>query len=196
MARKKQFSGTFMLEIKPLLTLDRETISRIITGYVTTEQYKITYTESETNTVFALELVTLDKPYVKHYDHVDDEEFAEYQEILQEGFSLGAYADNMLVGIALVAVQSWNNSLRVQEFHVVESQRGKGIGRLLMNAVFEKGRAANFRIVICETQHTNVPAIRFYRRIGFKMEAIDLSLYSNHDFRDNEVAVFMKYKLT
>src|SRR5688572_22903404 len=109
----------FMLEIKPLLTLDRETITRLITGYVTTEQYNISYSESDTNTIFALELVTLDKPYVKHYDHVDEEEFAEYQEILQEGFSLGAYVDNLLVGIALVTGQSWNNSLRVQEFHVV-----------------------------------------------------------------------------
>jgi ribosomal protein S18 acetylase RimI-like enzyme len=184
-----------MLEIKPLSTLDRESISRIITGYATTEQYKISYSESETNTLFALELVTLDKPYVKHYDHMDEEEFAEYQDILQEGFSLGAYLDNLLIGIALVTMQSWNNALRVQEFHVMEGQRGTGIGRLLMNAVFEKGRAANFRIVTCETQHTNVPAIRFYRRMGFKLEAIDLSLYTNHDFPDSEVAVFMKYKL-
>jgi ribosomal protein S18 acetylase RimI-like enzyme len=195
MARKKQFLGTLMLEIKPVSTLDRESITRIITGYVTTEQYKISYSESEMNTIFALELVKLDKPYVKHYDHVDEEEFAEYQEILQEGFSLGAYVDNLLIGIALVTVQSWNNALRVQEFHVVDGQRGKGIGRLMMNAVFEKGRAANFRIVICETQHTNVPAIRFYRRMGFKLEGIDLSLYNNDDYPNGEVAVFMKYKL-
>jgi ribosomal protein S18 acetylase RimI-like enzyme len=185
-----------MLEIKPLSTLDRESISRIITGYVTTEKYQISYSESETNTIFALELVTLDKPYVKHYDHVNDEEFAEYQEILQEGFSLGAYVDSRLIGLALIDPQPWNNSLRVHEFHVAESHRGRGIGRTLMTALFEKGHAANFRIVICETQHTNVPAIRFYRRMGFKLEAIDLSLYSNHDFPDSEVAVFMKYKLT
>ena len=184
-----------MLEIKSLSALDRESISRIITGYVTTEQYKITYSESEMNTLFALELVTLDKPYIKHYDPVDDEEFAEYQSILEHGLSLGAYVDDRLVGLALVDPQPWNNSLRVHEFHVMEGQRGKGIGRLLMNTVFEKGRAANFRIVICETQHTNVPAIRFYRRMGFTLEAIDLSLYTNHDYPDNEVAVFMKYKL-
>lgn len=184
-----------MVEIKPLLTLDRETTNRIITGYVTMERYNITHSESEMNTTFALELVKLDKPYMKLYDYQDDEAFAEYQQILQDNFSLGAYVDDVLVGIALVVPQSWNNSLRVHEFHVAETQRGQGIGHKLMEAVLDKGRVANFRIVICETQNTNVPAVRFYRRMGFTLEGIDLSLYSNHDFPDGEMAIFMKYKL-
>ena len=184
-----------MLEIKPLSALDRETVNRIITGYVTLEKYYVTHSESESNTIFALELVKLDKPSVIRYSHQDDAALAEYQEIIQHNLSLGAYVDDVLVGLALIDPQHWNNSLRVHEFHVDERQRGQGIGHKLMKAVFEKGRAANFRIVICETQNINVPAIRFYRRMGFTLEGIDLSLYSNHDYPDGEVAIFMKYKL-
>jgi ribosomal protein S18 acetylase RimI-like enzyme len=185
----------FMVEIKALTMLDREAVNRIITGYTTTEKYQITHSESETHTTFALELVKLEKPTVVRYHHQDDAALAEYQEILQHNLSLGAYVDNMLVGLALIDPQQWNNSMRVHEFHVAESYRGRGIGQALMNALFEQGRAANYRIVICETQNINVPAIRFYRRMGFILEAIDLSLYTNHDYPCGEVAIFMKYKL-
>jgi ribosomal protein S18 acetylase RimI-like enzyme len=44
-------------------------------------------------------------------------------------------------------------------------------------------------MILCETQTTNVPAIDFYRRVGFKLEGIDLSYYSNEDWPDGEVAV-------
>ena len=185
-----------MLEIRTLSTLDREAVNRIITGYVTNEKYQISYSEAEANTIFTLELVKLDNPSVVRYSHQDDAALAEYQEILQHNLSLGAYVDDVLAGLALVDPQQWNNSLRVHEFHVAESHRGRGIGQALMKALFEKGHEANFRIVICETQNINVPAIRFYRRMGFMLEAVDLSLYTNHDYPDGEVAVFMKYKLT
>jgi ribosomal protein S18 acetylase RimI-like enzyme len=48
------------------------------------------------------------------------------------------------------------------------------------------------RVLVCETQSTNVPAIRFYRALGFVLEGLDLSLYSNHDYPDGEIAIFMK----
>jgi ribosomal protein S18 acetylase RimI-like enzyme len=64
-----------------------------------------------------------------------------------------------------------------------------------MGAAIEKAREANLRIAYCETQNTNVPAIRFYRKLGFRMEALNLSLYTNEDYPDGEIALFMKRKL-
>ncbi len=43
--------------------------------------------------------------------------------------------------------------------------------------------------------NTLVPAIDFYRAVGFAVEGIDLSYYTNDDL-NNEVAVFMKRRLT
>jgi len=51
------------------------------------------------------------------------------------------------------------------------------------------------RVIVCETQSDNVPAIRIYRRLGFELEAIDLSFYSNEDVLQESIAVFMKRKL-
>jgi ribosomal protein S18 acetylase RimI-like enzyme len=73
--------------------------------------------------------------------------------------------------------------------------RGAGIGRQLMQVVLANARRVGCRVVVCETQNTNVPAIDFYRKVGFEIDAIDLSYYSNHDVHDGEVAIFMKYKL-
>ena len=47
------------------------------------------------------------------------------------------------------------------------------------------------RVIVCETQNTNVPAIRFYQRMGFTLDGIDLSFYETID----EVAFFMKRKV-
>jgi ribosomal protein S18 acetylase RimI-like enzyme len=38
-----------------------------------------------------------------------------------------------------------------------------------------------------------VPGIRAYRRLGFEIEGIDLSYYTNHDLSQGEVAIFMKH---
>jgi ribosomal protein S18 acetylase RimI-like enzyme len=49
-------------------------------------------------------------------------------------------------------------------------------------------------VMVCET-NTNVPAISFYRQVGFSMDGVDLSYYTNRDLTDGEVAIFMKRKL-
>ena len=46
-----------------------------------------------------------------------------------------------------------------------------------------------------ETQNTNVPAIHFYRSVGFELEGVDLSYYANDDFPDGQIAVFMKKRV-
>jgi streptothricin acetyltransferase len=53
-------------------------------------------------------------------------------------------------------------------------------------------RETGLRAIVCETQNTNVPAIDFYRHIGFTLEGIDLSFYTNDDYLNGEVAIFMK----
>jgi ribosomal protein S18 acetylase RimI-like enzyme len=145
--------------------------------------------------VITLELTPLDSPYVKRWEQSDEEEQARYQQFVAEGYSLGAYEGEDLVGFALNEPRRWNNTLWVWEFHVAESHRRRGTGRILMEAVVEKARQAGFRVVGLETQSTNIPAISFYRAVGFEIDALDLSLYTNTDAINGEVAIFMKRKL-
>ncbi|MYE91002.1 GNAT family N-acetyltransferase, partial [Candidatus Poribacteria bacterium] len=82
--------------------------------------------------------------------------------------------------------------LFIHEFHVAETHRKQNIGKRLMECVVEKASRAGLRIIVCETQNTNPTAISVYRKLGFRVEGIDISLYSNHDYPEGEIAIFMK----
>ena len=183
-----------MVEVKTLTELDPDSL-RLFASYISNTKYAVRKTESDDHAVIELELVSLERPYTKRYSPLDEETIQRYTGVLRYGLSLGAYQGEQLVGIAVAEPQTWNRSLWVWEFHVAETHRRQGIGRQMMEELVERGRASGLRIVVCETQNTNVPAIHFYRRVGFKVEGIDLSYYSNDDWPEGEVAIFMKRRL-
>ena len=110
-------------------------------------------------------------------------------------FSFGAYNGDLLVGIMVSEALLWNDSLWIHEFHVAEPYRKTGVGTKLMEHTSKKAVDNDMRIIVCETQNTNVPAIDVYRRLGFKIEGVDISHYSNSDYPDGEIAIFMKKRL-
>lgn len=184
-----------MIDIKPLVRLNPDDLHRLVTGYVSDAKYQVSKTESVNKLVLRLELLPLSQPFRKRYDHLDVETLEQYRRLPPLGFSFGAYEDGLCVGLALAESRDWNKSLWVWELHVAETHRRRGIGRRLLEALAEKGRAAGLRTLVCETQNSNMPAIQFYRSAGFKIEGIDLSYYSNNDFPDGEIALFMKKRL-
>jgi GNAT superfamily N-acetyltransferase len=52
---------------------------------------------------------------------------------------------------------------------VVESQRGRGVGRVLLDRAVAEARAAGVRRVILATGAAGVGNLRFYQRCGFRM---------------------------
>jgi ribosomal-protein-alanine N-acetyltransferase len=106
------------------------------------------------------------------------------------------YDNGDLAGLAISEVHEWNNSVQIHDFHIAEPSRGRGLGRQLMERVVSAARDAGLRIVVCETQNKNVPAIKFYKSLGFSLAGIDLTHYRNTSYPDGEIAVFMKLQLT
>lgn len=184
-----------MVTIQTLTDLDEAVLKRLIVGYTSAYTYTVRWTDTDAFTHFGLELMTLEQPITNRYAHLDEETLTSYQEMLRHRLSLGAFEDGQMVALALAEPEHWNGSLWIREFHVAESHQHRGIGRQLIEAVAEKARSAGLRVLVCETQTTNVPAIRFYRSVGFALEGIDLSYYTNHDWPDGQIAVFMKRKL-
>ena len=180
-----------MIEIRPLNKLNSSTLQELMSGYTSSAIYQVTKSENEDHTVISMELKNLDTSYEKQWNYTDDE-LDNYRKLLKEGLSIGAYDDETLVGIAIIEKKTWNRTLWVWEFHVHPDYQNKGIGRQMMEELVKIGRKADCRTIVCETQNTNVPAIRFYRKVGFEVGAIDLSYYTNSDMTDFEVAVFMK----
>ncbi len=183
-----------MLEIRPLAELSENDLRRILTGYTAHEKYRVSYTSTDQATTFSLELVSLAVPYTQHFNPGEDE-IEMIQRNLRAGWSLGAFDDFDLVAVAIASPETWNDTLRIWEFHVAASHRRMGLGRQLMDRLAERAASAGLRAMVVETQSTNVPAIRFYCKAGFVLEGIDISYYTNHDYPDGEMAVFLKRRL-
>ena len=183
-------------EILPLRPFTQEELWPILTGYETHEIYAVEKTEAEQRTTFDIRLVRLAKPY--HTDYYADftpDEMERYMGLLSQGFSFGAYQQDRLVGFAIGEAFPDERLLRVWEFHVLAEFRRTGIGRALMERVIAKAQQNHIAMVVLETQNTNVDAIRFYRAMGFSLEAIDLSLYFHLSTDSDLTAFFMKRRL-
>jgi ribosomal protein S18 acetylase RimI-like enzyme len=184
-----------MVGIIPWTHFDEADLRRVISGYTAFETYRIGYSDGPERSAIEMQLTPLARPYVKTYDHLDAETIQRYRKLVPAGWSFCACEGSRMVGLLIGEAQLWNASLSVWEFHVLESYRRQGIGRRLMDAAVTRTREAGLRTVVCETQNTNVPAIRAYRALGFRVEGIDISHYTNTDYPDGEVAVFMKLRL-
>jgi ribosomal protein S18 acetylase RimI-like enzyme len=133
-------------------------------------------------------------PYIRQY-RFGEEDFRDHLRLLGYGYSLGAFDESVLVGVILAEPQAWNRSMWIREFHVAVTHQRRGIGRELLTEVVTRSQQDGFRTIVCETQTTNTRAIAFYRRLGFTLEGVDVSFYTNQDYPDGEIAVFMKKRL-
>lgn len=163
-------------------------------GYSSMARYIVTKEESTRSVTIKVNFVELEAPYKKSWPK-RQEDFDYYAEIIPQGLSFGAYIEGKLVGVAICNRSDWNNTLWISNIHVSEEHRRLGIGRKLMEKVFVQAQEMGFRIIELETQNTNVPAISFYYSLGFELDGIDLSFYTNNSAADAEVAFFMKRRV-
>lgn len=184
-----------MIAIRPLVQFDSDRFRAIASGYSTNEIYAVARAENNQQTRFDLTLEPLKETLVFQFPF-GEEDLEHYATLVPSEYCVGAFDEDLLVGIALAEAQAWNRTLWVWEFHVISEYRGRGIGRQLMERLASLAKAASLRAIICETQNTNVPAIRFYRAVGYHMEGVDISYYTNEDMLPGRtVAVFMKLRL-
>jgi len=82
---------------------------------------------------------------------------------------LVAEAQNTIVGIALYynRYSTWKGkTIHLEDLMVTKNQRGKGVGKALLNAVVEKAKADKLRRVEWNVLDWNTPAIDFYKSVG------------------------------
>jgi ribosomal protein S18 acetylase RimI-like enzyme len=95
-----------------------------------------------------------------------------------------------VVGFAAVAHRHWNRRAELCHLYVARRQRGQGIGRALIEAVVVAARGVGMRCVWLETSNLAYPAIAFYRRVGFELCGLDVSLYDPAGAVGGETALF------
>jgi ribosomal protein S18 acetylase RimI-like enzyme len=94
------------------------------------------------------------------------------------------------VGFAHVQLEAWNRRGVIRDIAVSASSRRAGIGRALVSACHDWAAAVGARCLWLETQNVNAPAIQFYRRLGFVLCGLDVSLYDTPPRGVDEVALF------
>lgn len=185
------------IEILPLRPFTKDDIWPLIGGYETREIYQVDKTESDAYTRFDIRLTPVDPP--QRYDFYGDfipEELEYYQRLLERGHSFGAYLGERLVGVALAEAMPEDQLIRVWEIHVHPEFQRQGIGRALMQRVFARAAQDGLKMVKLETQNTNVAAVRFYRSMGFALEALDISKYfTAKGLEAEQVCFYMKRRL-
>ena len=116
---------------------------------------------------------------------------------MEEPSLFGAFVDGTLASYVETSHERWNNRLRISNILVEAPFRGMGVGRALFEQAENRAREVKARAVVLETQSCNVPAIRFYEKMGMGGGiGCDLLAYSNEDISRGEVGLEMGKPLT
>jgi len=100
-----------------------------------------------------------------------------------------------LAGLASVTLSPWNRRAHLDDLFVAPATRGRGVGRALVHAAAAFGRERGARCLWLETQDINLPAVDFYRRVGFRLCGLDERLYNPARHGRDEVALFFALDL-
>jgi GNAT superfamily N-acetyltransferase len=136
-------------------------------------------------------LVLAERPveasYEKDYDAVKGEgptRWPEQFDVSNWGL-IAAHLDSERVGGAVIAFNTANVDMLKQrhdlavlwDLRVRAKERGQGIGSRLFEAAEDWARARGCGQLKVETQNNNVPACRFYARMGCTLGSIDCFAY-------------------
>lgn len=79
--------------------------------------------------------------------------------------------ENQIVGIAMMAMYKVISGHKgmVEDVVVDQDQRGKGIGRKLMEKLLEEGKNHNLDEILLFSGHHRTPAIALYKSLGFQL---------------------------
>jgi ribosomal protein S18 acetylase RimI-like enzyme len=171
-----------MIAVRPVrLPDDQAQLLALDRSFTTDRVYRIVRTAHS----FALEEVPARPPLRKEFPLADD---LGAEHAWEHG--LVAEAAGAIVGFAAFAHRSWNRRTELWHLYVAPSLRGQGVGRMLVAAVVAAAQAAGTRCVWLETSNLAYPAIRFYRRVGFELCGLDLSLYDPASAAVGETALY------
>jgi GNAT superfamily N-acetyltransferase len=125
---------------------------------------------TEADIPFALQLVKELATYEKAPDEVEVtvREMTEWGFGADKQFDFFVATDNdVIVGLALYYYKysTWKGKcLFLEDIIVTESQRGKGLGKLLFDKVVQVGKEQNVRRMEWQVLDWNTPAIEFYKK--------------------------------
>ena len=104
-----------------------------------------------------------------------DDSAAEINRYIERGEVLIARRAQQIVGhVQLIpAGDDWE----IKSITVIEALRGQGIGSSLIHAALERAFSAGAPRVLIATATADISNLRFYQRLGFRMECIERDVF-------------------
>ena len=108
---------------------------------------------------------------------------------------VAAMVDGSALGLLTWQRVRWNDTLWLVDIRTEESARRLGIGTALIDHLKNVACREKVRGIAVETQITNYPAIRFYRKHCFEITGFNDHLYTNTDLSNQDVALFLFWEV-
>ncbi|HET8934531.1 MAG TPA: GNAT family N-acetyltransferase [Polyangiales bacterium] len=159
---------------------DRAAVEAIDTSFETDVIFDLVTRERS----ITLEPRTLRQPITKRY--AIDEVFAPWAS-WQRGWVVEV--EGTVRGFATVEHVPWHQRLVLWFLYVGPTWRRQSIGRALLAEVEQYGREVGATHVWLETSNVNVPGVRAYERLGYKLCGVD-SLYYGQ-YMPGESAIYL-----
>jgi ribosomal protein S18 acetylase RimI-like enzyme len=146
---------------------DSEQIARIDSSFTTDTFYAAYHDGVNMN----LRLTALQTPITKRFSLGDLDKDRPWE------FAIVAITDDQICGFLAAGYQAWNRRLTIWHLYVDGTQRRRGIARLLIDRAQVYGISKDALNMWLETSSLNVPGIQAYRRLGFELCGLDMTLY-------------------
>ena len=159
-------------------------------AYGSPDHYRVNIREEDDGWTISLRKEMFDKPFVKCNEN--DKTVQDYKGDSEIYF---AFIDGEEAGQLQIELQDFSKSMRVWDIDVWPRFKGMGVGTALMEKCIERAREMGARRIVLETQSSNLPAIDFYRKMGFDLVGLDASHYRNDDIERGEVRLEMALHL-
>lgn len=176
-----------MIHVRPVrLPEDHAALVQLDSSFTTDRVYRV----AATPTSFTLVEEAVAPPLRKDYPL--DDELGE-DRLWEHG--VVAELAGAVVGFGALRMEHWNRRAAVWHLYVERGRRADGVGALLLRELEAYARQQRAWCLWLETSTANVPAIQFYRRMGFRWCGLDQSLYAPESAGAGETALYFVREL-
>ena len=155
-------------------------------SYTSHYYYDISVNKTENGFYIPIEKKKFAEPFT-HLPEDGDYPDKLYEDWWEDAKAYGIVDNGELLGAIELCPEEWSNRMLITELFVSEKVRKKGYGRKLIELAKKITVDNNYRVLMLETQSSNVNAVDFYLHEGFTLIGFDSCCYTNNDLERKEV---------
>ena len=116
---------------------------------------------------------------LRHLFEEAEDSASELDEYIDAGEVLVAVAGDRVIGHLQLIDSTEDATTEIKNMAVRAACRGRGIGRMLVEAAIHRARARGHATVTVATAAADTGNLRFYQRVGFRMRTIERDAFSS-----------------